>query len=102
MNPDELRRHESVDHVDPTDSGLMDPTHEDVPGTGIMGDETIVHDLDDGKPPGIYPDPPAHTGGVAHPGPTPAAVEDDMAFRESRQASRGLSQTGNSTRREGT
>ena len=57
MNPDETRRHESVDHVHPTDAGLMDPTGEDVPGTGIFGDETIVHDRDDGKPPGIYPDP---------------------------------------------
>ena len=43
----------------------MDPTGEDAPGTGIMGDETVVRDLDDGKPPGIYPDPPAHTAGVA-------------------------------------
>jgi hypothetical protein len=43
-----------------------------------MGDETIVHDLDDGKPPGIYPAPPAHTGGVPHPGPTPAAVKDEL------------------------
>ena len=77
MNPEETRRHESVDHVHPTDAGLMDPTG-DAPGTGIFGDETIVHDRDDGKPPGLYPDPPAHTGGVAHPGPTPAAVEDEI------------------------
>ena len=76
MNRDEPRRHESVDHIHPTDAGLMDPTGEDAPGTGIFGDETIVHDRDDGKPPGLYPDPPAHTGGVAHPGPTPAAIED--------------------------
>ena len=78
MNPDETRRHESVDHAHPTDAGLMDPTGEDVPGTGIFGDETIVHDRDDGKPPGLYPDPPAHKGGVAHPGPTAAAVEDEI------------------------
>ena len=78
MESNEMKRHESVDHIDPTDAGLMDPTHEDAPGTGILGDETIVHDLDDGKPPGIYPDPPAHTGGLAHPGPTPAAVEDEI------------------------
>ncbi len=76
MSADEPRRHESIDHVDPTDAGLMDTTETDAPGTGIMGDETVVRDLDDGKAPGIYPDPPAHTGGVAHPGPTPARVED--------------------------
>lgn len=76
MTTSEYRRHESVDHVDPTDAGLMDPSGQDAPGTGIMGDETVVRDLDDGKPPGIYPDPPAHSGGVAHPGPTPAAIED--------------------------
>ena len=78
MNPDETRRHESVDHVQPTDAGLMDPTGKDAPGTGIFGDETIVHDRDDGKPPGLYPDPPAHTGGVAHPGPTPAEIEVEI------------------------
>ncbi|MCC7023618.1 MAG: hypothetical protein IT338_12390 [Thermomicrobiales bacterium] len=76
MSADEPRRHESVDHVDPTDAGLMDPTGQDAPGTGIMGDETIVRDLEDGRVPGIYPGQPAHTGGAAHPGPTPAAVED--------------------------
>jgi hypothetical protein len=65
MTASEFRRHESVDHVDPTDAGLMDPTRQDAPGTGIMGDETVVRDLDDGQPPGIYPDPPAHTGGAA-------------------------------------
>lgn len=69
-------RHESIDHVDPTVAGLMDPSRDDAPGTGIMGDETIVRDVPDGHPPGIYPDPPAHTGGAAHPGPTPASVED--------------------------
>jgi hypothetical protein len=78
MGSDEMKRHESIDHINPTDAGLMDPTHDDAPGTGIMGDETVVQDLDDGKPPGIYPDRPAHTGGVAHPGPTPAAVEDEI------------------------
>jgi hypothetical protein len=78
MNPDETPRHESVDHVNPTDAGLMDPTGEDVPGTGILGDETIVRDLDDGRPPGIYPDPPSHTGGAAHPGPTAAGIQDEI------------------------
>ncbi len=102
MSPDVTRRHESVDHTHPTDAGLMDPSHEDAPGTGIMGDETIVHDLNDGKPPGVYPDPPAHTGGVAHPGPTPAAVEDEMARRALRSTERRQSDTGDTTQREGT
>lgn len=75
---DASRRHESVDHVDPTDAGLMDPEGDDAPGTGIMGDETVVRDADDGRPPGIYPAPPAHTGGPAYPGPTPATVEDEI------------------------
>ncbi len=98
MDSEKMRRHESVDHVHPTNAGLMDPTHEDVPGTGIMGDETIVHDLDDGKPPGIYPDALAHTGGVAHPGPTPATIEDDIG----QQSDRLQSQAADRTRREGT
>ena len=72
MSRDETRRHESVDHIHPTDAGLMDETGEEAPGTGIFGDETVVHDRDDGRPPGIYPEPPAH------PGPTPAAVEDEI------------------------
>lgn len=76
MSSQDERRHESIDHIDPTDAGLMDPTGADAPGTGIMGDETVVRDLDDGHAPGIYPAPAAHTGGVAHPGPTAAAVED--------------------------
>ena len=96
MNADETRRHESVDHVHPTDAGLMDPTGEDAPGTGIFGDETIVHDRD-GKPPGLYPDPPAHTGGVAHPGPTPAEVEDQIE----RSSDRSQSETAQTTGREG-
>jgi hypothetical protein len=70
--------HESVDHIDRTTAGLMDPTGDDAPGTGIMGDETVVRDLDDGFPPGIYPAPPGHSGGVAHPAPTPAEVEDEV------------------------
>ena len=72
------RRHESIDHVQPTDAGLMDPSGEDAPGTGIMGDETVVRDANDGRPPGIYPDPPAHTGGLVHTGPTPEAIEDEI------------------------
>jgi hypothetical protein len=79
MRSDEpIPRHESIDHANPTDAGLMDPEGDDTPGTGIMGDETVVHDLDDGHPPGIYPVPPAHTGGGVHPGPTSAEVEDEI------------------------
>lgn len=46
-----------------------DTAEADVPGTGILGDETLVRDTDDDGAPGIYPAPPAHTGGAAHPGP---------------------------------
>ena len=69
--------HESVDHEHPDTAGLMAPPAEIAPGTGIMGDETLVRDTDpaDGRAPGLYPDPPAHTGGAAHPGPTPARDE---------------------------
>ena len=74
--PENVRRHESIDHVNPTDAGLMDPEGNDVPGTGIFGDETVVKDINPDGPAGIYPDAPAHTGGVAHPGTTPATVED--------------------------
>ncbi len=63
-------RHESVDHEHPTDAGLMDPDGSEVPGTGIMGDETLVRDADGEGTPGLYPGPAAHTGGGAHPGPT--------------------------------
>jgi hypothetical protein len=94
MNSDETRRHESVDHVHPTDAGLMDPTGEDAPGTGIFGDETIVRDRDDGKPPGLYPDSPAHTGGMAHPGPTPAEVEDQIEWPLDRRQSESAETTG--------
>jgi len=50
-----------------TDDDARDPAEGEVPGTGIMGDETLVRDTD-GEP-GIYPAPPAPTGGEAHPGP---------------------------------
>jgi len=74
----EGRRHESIDHEHPTDEGLLDPAgaESEVPGTGIMGDETTVRDIAEDGVPGIYPGPAAHTGGAAHPGPTPAAAED--------------------------
>ena len=70
------RRHESVDHEHPTDAGLMDSDGGEVPGTGILGDETLVRDADGQGVPGLYPAPAAHTGGPAHPGPTPAPEED--------------------------
>ncbi len=47
------RRHESVDHDHPTDAGLMDDT--DVPGTGIMGDETVIRPAANDEQPGIAP-----------------------------------------------
>lgn len=72
----EGHRHESLDHVRPTDAGLLDAEGGEVPGTGIMGDETLVRDAEGEGVPGIYPAPAAHTGGGAHPGPTPAAAED--------------------------
>ena len=71
-------RHESVDHQHPTDAGPMDPSLGEVPGTGIFGDETLVRDENETGPPGIYPAPAAPTGGVSHPGPTPAAIEDEI------------------------
>ena len=73
------RRHESVDHAQPTDAGLMDPAWHEVPGTGIFGDETLVRDAAGDRVAGIYPGPPGHVGGPAHPGPTPADVEDRIA-----------------------
>ena len=65
-------RHESVDHDRPTDAGLMDPTGGEVPGTGIMGDETLVRAAPGVERPGTAAGPPAGTGGSAKPGPTPA------------------------------
>jgi hypothetical protein len=66
-----VRTHESVDHVHPTDAGLMDPTGELIPATGVMGDETLVRLTSEGQAP--YPGAPPHSGhrrGEAHPGPT--------------------------------
>ena len=68
-------RHESMDHEQPTDAGLMDPDGGEVPGTGILGDETLVRDTDGAGVPGLYPAPASHTGGEAHPGPTPAGKQ---------------------------
>jgi regulator of protease activity HflC (stomatin/prohibitin superfamily) len=74
-------RHESVDHEHPTVAGIMAPVEDDAPGTGIFGDETLVRDINPDGPPGIYPGAAAHTGGKAHPGPTPARIEDEIEGR---------------------
>ncbi|MDP9367991.1 MAG: hypothetical protein M3Q03_06905 [Chloroflexota bacterium] len=64
--------HESVNHDDPAATGLLhdpsDPATE-VPGTGILGDETLVRDADDAGTPGIAPAPASGTGNDARPGP---------------------------------
>ena len=46
-------RHESLDHEHPTDAGLMDPAGEEVPGTGVFGDETLVRPAEGVERPGI-------------------------------------------------
>ena len=38
---DDERRHESIDHVNPTDAGLMDPEGSEAPGTGIFGERAL-------------------------------------------------------------
>jgi hypothetical protein len=68
---DTTRRHESIDHADPTDAGLMetDPAH--LPATGVMGDETLVRMTGGGIPP--YPGTEGHDdhpAGDPRPGPT--------------------------------
>jgi regulator of protease activity HflC (stomatin/prohibitin superfamily) len=70
--------HESVDHDNPTSAGILGSLEEDAPGTGIFGDETLVRGIDPDAVPGIYPGEAAHTGGIAHPGPTPSRIEDDI------------------------
>jgi hypothetical protein len=65
------RRHESIDHVHPTDAGLMDPDPTHQPATGVMGDETLVRMTGGGIPP--YPGTEGHNEHPAHhprPGPT--------------------------------
>jgi hypothetical protein len=67
----EERRHESVDHVHPTDAGMMDPDRTHQPATGVMGDETLVRLNEPGMPP--YPGIEGgedRRGGEPHPGPT--------------------------------
>ena len=70
------RSHESIDHEHPTDAGLMSTVDEAAPATGILGDETLIRDADGQPGAGVYPAARSHTGGVAHPGPTPSDVED--------------------------
>ncbi len=64
--------HESVNHDDPAAAGLLhdpsDPAAE-VPGTGILGDETLVRDADGVSTPGIAPALTNGTANEAHPGP---------------------------------
>ena len=50
---EQVPSHESVDHDEPTDAGLMDD--DEVPGTGIMGDETVVRTKPEVEQPGIAP-----------------------------------------------
>ena len=69
------RRHESVDHEHPTDAGLLNDQDDEVPGTGIMGDETLVESSGDGQP-GIVPGPAAGTGADPDAGPTPEEALD--------------------------
>ncbi len=71
-------RHESVDHQHPTDAGLMNDDAGGVPGTDIMGDETLVRSTADG-PPGIVPGEPSGTGSSPEPGPT---REQDLEHAE--------------------
>lgn len=62
--------HESVDHDDPTSAGLMS-TDDQSPGTGILGDETVVRTAEGVDVPGIASDVPPRPTGEAHSGPTP-------------------------------
>jgi hypothetical protein len=56
--PPEERRHESLDHVNPTDEGMMDPDPARKPATGVMGDETLIRAVEGNVPsyPGLEPD----------------------------------------------
>jgi len=71
---DDTPRHESVDHKHPTDAGMLDE-EEHVPGTGIMGDETLVREI----PGGLHlSGPPPHRDHdpAPHPGPTSPSAMD--------------------------
>jgi len=77
-NRNPAQGHESVDHEHPSSAGLLeaDSPEAEVPGTGIMGDETLVRDADGEGVPGLYPAAPAHTGGDAQPGPGPSRADE--------------------------
>jgi hypothetical protein len=68
---DSERRHESVDHINPTDAGLMEPDPAHQPATGVMGDETLVRMIGGGirAYPGVTGDD-DRSSGAARPGPT--------------------------------
>jgi hypothetical protein len=77
-DPDRIPRHESVDHQHPTDVGMMsdDPRH--VPGTGVLGDETLVREV---------------PGGLKLP-PAPASSHDHATPSASRTVSTGPDDAG--------
>ena len=79
--PKAERRHESVDHVDPTDAGMMDPDPDRQPATGVMGDETLIRRTGGGIPPypGVDGNEDRH-GGSPHPGPTQWQNENDESW----------------------
>jgi hypothetical protein len=52
-------RHESVDHEHPTDAGMLSDDPQHVPGTGVLGDETLVREVPGGL---RLPTPPAPSG----------------------------------------
>lgn len=70
--------HQSVNHDDPAAAGLLhdpDEPGSEVPGTGILGDETLVRDADGAGTPGIAPAPTSGTGNDTQPGPGPTPDE---------------------------
>lgn len=71
-NRDSVPRHESVDHQHPTAAGMLSDDDGHIPGTGIMGDETLVREV----PGGLHLDPVPTEARRGHaqprPGPTPA------------------------------
>ena len=69
-------RHESVDHEDPTAAGTLEGD-EHVPGTGIMGDETLVREVPGGLHLSDGSTKAKRNDARPHPGPTPSAALDD-------------------------
>jgi hypothetical protein len=60
--PDQIPRHESVEHEHPTDVGMMEDDARHVPGTGVLGDETLVREVPGGLQ---LPTPAASSHGTA-------------------------------------